>query len=85
MEAFLAVIKTGSITAAAKYLYVTQPALSRRIHTLESELGYSLIERKRGVRTIELTNQDKAFISVAEKWQADQNASYRYCRIPDLW
>lgn len=70
IEAFLTVIKTGSITAAAKYLYVTQPALSRRIHALESELGYSLIERKKGVRTIELTNQGKAFISVAEKWKA---------------
>lgn len=70
IEAFLTVIKTGSITAAAKCLYVTQPALSRRIHALESELGYSLIERKKGVRTIELTNQGKAFISVAEKWQA---------------
>jgi DNA-binding transcriptional LysR family regulator len=69
IEAFLTVIKTGSITAAAKYLFVTQPALSRRILALESELGYSLIVRKKGVRTIELTNQGKAFISVAEKWQ----------------
>jgi len=70
IEAFLTVIKTGSITAAAKHLYVTQPALSRRIHTLEHELGYCLMERKKGVRTIELTQRGKAFISVAEKWQA---------------
>ena len=39
LEAFLAVVRTGSITAAARSLYVTQPALSRRIRALEEELG----------------------------------------------
>ena len=39
IEAFLAIVRTGSISAAAQKLYVTQPALSRRIHALEQELG----------------------------------------------
>lgn len=67
MQAFLMVVKTGSITAAAQNLYVTQPALSRRIHALETELGYSLMERKKGMRSVELTARGKAFVSVAEK------------------
>ena len=39
IEAFLTIVRTGSISAAAEVLYVTQPALSRRIRALEQELG----------------------------------------------
>lgn len=70
IQAFLMVVKAGSITAAARQLYVTQPALSRRIHALEAELGYSLMERKKGMRSVELTPRGRAFISVAEKMLA---------------
>lgn len=47
IEAFLAIVKSGSISAAAQELYVTQPALSRRIGALEQELGYCLMNRKK--------------------------------------
>lgn len=70
IEAFLTVVKTGSITAAAQRLYVTQPALSRRISALEQELGYPLMTRSKGVRTVLLTPEGTAFISVAEKWKS---------------
>lgn len=69
IEAFLAIAKTGSITKAAESLFVTQPALSRRIKTLETELGYPLIYRRKGVRKIQLTDGGLAFTSVAEKWR----------------
>lgn len=69
LEAFLAVVRTGSITAAARSLYVTQPALSRRIRALEEELGYPLMLRGKGVRTVELTEQGRAFVEVAERWK----------------
>lgn len=69
IEAFLMIVKTGSITAAAQRLYVTQPALSRRIHALERELGYPLMTRGKGVRAVELTPEGAAFVSVAEKWK----------------
>lgn len=69
IDAFLMVVKTGSIIAAAKQLYVTQPALSRRIAALEKELGYSLMERGRGIRSIKLTEKGKAFIAIAHKWK----------------
>ncbi|MEY7999920.1 LysR family transcriptional regulator [Clostridium sp. Mt-5] len=69
IDAFLMVVKTGSITAAAEQLYVTQPALSRRIAALEKELGYSLMERGRGIRSIKLTERGKAFVAIAYKWK----------------
>ena len=44
------VAKTGSITAAAKNLYMGQPNLSKNIRELEAELGITLFERTaRGV------------------------------------
>lgn len=70
IESFLAVVKAGSITAAAQKLYITQPALSRRLQALEQELGYCLFYRQKGIRAITLTPEGAAFIAVAEKWKA---------------
>ena len=50
---FLAVGEAGSITAAAKRLRLTQPALSRQMKALEEELGTALPER--GAHSIILT------------------------------
>ena len=69
IEAFFKIIKCGSISAAAENLFVTQPALTRRIQTLENELGYALFKRKKGQKNIELTEKGKAFISVAQRLQ----------------
>lgn len=68
IEAFLAITKSGSISAAAEQLFVTQPALSRRICALEQKLGYTLFVRSKGVRALSLTPEGTAFVSVAEKW-----------------
>ncbi|MDO5536086.1 MAG: LysR family transcriptional regulator [Desulfovibrionaceae bacterium] len=43
---FLAVAREGSITAAANYLHVTQPTLSRQLKELEEELGTKLFVRR---------------------------------------
>ena len=43
---FLAVAREESITAAANFLHLTQPTLSRQIHDLEEELGQRLLIRK---------------------------------------
>lgn len=69
IDAFLNIVKYGSITKAAEILYISQPALSRRIKSLESELQYKLFIRQKGVRNITLTPQGEAFILIAEKWK----------------
>lgn len=48
LEAFRAVIETGSMSAAAILLAKSQPAVSNLITRLEDELGVSLFERKKG-------------------------------------
>lgn len=70
IEAFLKIVQYGSFSAAAEKLYITQPALGRRIRALEEELGYSLFIRNKGVRHVELTKQGQAFIGIAHRWQA---------------
>jgi DNA-binding transcriptional LysR family regulator len=48
---FEKVVETGSILAASRALHMTQPALSKSIHELESQLGQTLFTRsKRGVK-----------------------------------
>jgi DNA-binding transcriptional LysR family regulator len=45
LECFLAVIDHGSITRAAKFLRISQPAVSQMIKALESSTGQSLFHR----------------------------------------
>ena len=55
MRSLVAVAQHGAITEAARALGLTQPALSRRIQQLESELGAPLLERsRRGVVLTEM-------------------------------
>jgi DNA-binding transcriptional LysR family regulator len=50
MECFLAVVQEGSITRAAQRLHMSQPPLTVRLKSLESELGVALLSRHgRGV------------------------------------
>ncbi len=63
LTAFLAVIRGGSVTAAADELVVTQPSVSSAIAALGRELGCDLFERAgRGIR---LTEAGSAFAPFA--------------------
>ena len=65
LEALVQVAKYGSFTRAAANLYLTQPSLSARIHSLEREIGGSLFHRMgRGVR---LTDAGKTLLPYAER------------------
>lgn len=44
-RAFLAVVESGSLSAAARELRQTQPTIGRQITALETELGVTLFER----------------------------------------
>ena len=46
VEAFLAVVETGSIVAASARLHLTQPGVSRRVQSLEDQLGVALLDRQ---------------------------------------
>jgi len=48
LATFCAVMRTGSVSEAARSLSRTQPAVSAVIATLEDELGFVLFERERG-------------------------------------
>ncbi len=45
LKAFLTILDMGSFSRAAKALNMSQPALSRRLRSLESTLGTALLER----------------------------------------
>ncbi|MEK7840078.1 MAG: LysR family transcriptional regulator [Pseudomonadota bacterium] len=45
LQAFLAVAETGSFSRAGERIFLTQPAVSKRIATLENQLGARLFDR----------------------------------------
>lgn len=53
LQYFRTIVEEGSITAAARKLFMSQPPLSCQIKLLEEELGCTLFER--GPRSIQLT------------------------------
>jgi DNA-binding transcriptional LysR family regulator len=63
IECFLAVVDTGTVTAAAAALHVAQPALSRQLQTLESELGLQLFDHQRN--RLQLTPAGHELVNLA--------------------
>jgi DNA-binding transcriptional LysR family regulator len=47
LRAFAAVAREGSFSRAAERLYVSQPAVSKHVASLERELGTALVARDR--------------------------------------
>lgn len=65
IEAFVHAARSGGISAAARKLNTTQPAVSMRVKELERSLGASLIDRSR--RRIRLTPRGREFLEYAER------------------
>jgi LysR family transcriptional regulator, glycine cleavage system transcriptional activator len=63
---FVAVGRSLNVTAAARELAITQPALSRQIHALEDALGCALFVRKH--RSLELTPEGTRLFRTADAW-----------------
>lgn len=77
LQSLLAIADTGSVTRAAELLHVVQPAVTRQIHNLETELGASLFERSRtGMRPTEIGLQvvERARRALAELERAREEA-----------
>jgi DNA-binding transcriptional LysR family regulator len=58
LESLVTVVDTGSFAEAARRLNLTPAAIAQRIHTLESEIGASLVSRSG--RTVRLTEAGTA-------------------------
>ncbi|MBI0538500.1 LysR family transcriptional regulator [Roseomonas sp. KE2513] len=59
LHAFVLVAETGSLSAAATRLNVTQPAVSKRLRELEARLGVPLL--RRGANLVRLTEAGAAY------------------------
>lgn len=73
-KVFYIVVKNGSITSAAKELFVTQPTVTHCIQKLEEDLDCTLFIR--GKKGVELTPEGKALykhikIACEEIWRAE--------------
>lgn len=69
IEIFLEICQIGNFSGAAARLDVSQPAVSNAIHSLESQLGVSLFERRRGASCV-LTAEGIAFQESARQFVA---------------
>src|SRR5699024_5674863 len=69
IEVFLAVVRYGNISKAAKQLFISQSTISQRIKTLESKLEVRLLERSKGITSIKLTKEGQNFYKIALKWE----------------
>ncbi|WP_404376268.1 LysR family transcriptional regulator [Vreelandella aquamarina] len=65
LEYFIAVVETGSISAASRRVHVAQPALTRQMRLLEDNVGTQLLDRH--ARGIRLTVAGRALYSEATR------------------
>ncbi len=65
VEAFRAVMISGSVTQAANMLFVSQPAVSRILSDLEYRVGFKLFDRTR--RHLVPTEEGRAFYDEVER------------------
>ena len=80
LQAFLCVAECSSFSGAAEQLHLTQPAISKRIATLEKQLNTKLFDRIG--RHIHLTEAGRALLPEAQRILQDIREARR--RIDDL-
>ena len=65
LESFLEVARRGNVSRAAEALFLTQPAITARLKSLESDLGVELFVRTG--RGMKLSDAGRAFLPYAER------------------
>ena len=75
IQAFIAVAEKSSFKAAAESLFISQPALSRRIEKLEGDLKSRLLERT--TRRVSLTDAGRQFLKHAQAIMDELEFAYR--------
>jgi DNA-binding transcriptional LysR family regulator len=78
LKAFIAVADNGSFSLAAEHLYLTQPAISKRVSALENELEARLFDRIG--RGVSLTEAGQALLPRARSILVDLEDSVRALR-----
>lgn len=73
------IVNCGSISAAAKRLYISQPALTKQLYKLEQELGITLFDRSR--QPLRLTQAGSLFLELAEKYIDSEDSFYARLRM----
>jgi DNA-binding transcriptional LysR family regulator len=76
LNAFISVARHSSFSAAAKELYLTQPAVSKRVAALEEELGIKLFHRVS--RHVTLTEAGKQLLKRAKELVEHADDMQRY-------
>lgn len=96
LQSFVTICDCKNITEAARRLYITQPALSRRIRDLEEELGITLfVRRSKGIEITEagmrlyqdavrLLDQRRDFSIKARRLQNSQVGTVRFAAAPNI-
>ncbi|MCI8514998.1 MAG: LysR family transcriptional regulator [Lachnospiraceae bacterium] len=69
IETFFAILEHPTMTAAARSLFLSQPSLSARLQTLETEVGVTLFSRGKGQRRLELTAEGRRFLPLARRFR----------------
>lgn len=94
LQSFVTICDCRNITEAARRLYITQPALSRRIRDLEKELGVTLfVRRSKGIEITEagmrlyrdavhMLEQRERFSAKAMRLQKAESAALRVAAAP---
>ena len=75
---FIEAAKRGSITEAAKAMFVVQPAVTKQLNELEKELGFRLFTRH--PRGVELTAAGEIMLRAFESCQAEYRAALARAR-----
>ncbi len=67
LKTFYTIAKAESFTGAARALYLTQPAVTAQIKSLESYLGVTLFKRDRVSKKTTLTYEGETLLTYAER------------------
>ncbi len=68
---FIELARAGSFYGAAKNTFISQQGLNKAVSSLESELGYKLVERSR--RGVRLTNEGELLLKHAKRIVSSYN------------
>ena len=79
LYSFMTVVECGSITAAAKEIFISPQALAQQMELLEEEVGTPLFQRTR--KGVTLTVAGKEFLSGAQEISAVYAKTLSRCRL----